>query len=562
MKLMAKKTDTESNKRFDFRFYGCCFIFIYVFLLLFAIILFRNSAGFDETETPFEEGWTYEDGSEANLGSLRGGKNVKISHPIDSEILSDDALCFESKNIYFSVYLDDEMIYDYRPAPPRLFGRSYGIFPHTVMIPSMEGEAVITIAVDSLYDKTAGFIDDIKLCNSTSYLLEKMQGSAAEFLLCLGVFSLGVVLFIIGMVGKYYGDKRYEIISLGTIAIVYSMWISTVSPIFAMITNAPVLVHFMNYMTLIFMPLPLIIFGTYLMRNKESRLPRYFAVLVAVNFVFSIVSNIVGFKDYHELLWISHANLILEVVGTIYLFIRGIVLKKIPKWVIITIVVTVFGPFAIGIAELIRYRLSPGQYDTTSLYKYTLFLFILVYGVYEFISISEMSKKSQYAEIMEKIAYTDSMTGLLNRSAFNNETEAAKKGTDIYTIVVMDMNHLKLVNDKMGHSMGDEYIITIGEIIREAYGKNGKCFRIGGDEFFAMTKKRIADREFQDIIGRMNQAIEKYNQDNKDKKHEYPLSIAIGFVEYNPVKMTFEEAFHLADENMYEQKKTMRMEVK
>ena len=103
---MAKKTDTESNKRFDFRFYGCCFIVIYVFLLLFAIILFRNSAGFDETETPFEEGWTYEDGSEANLGSLRGGKNVKISHPIDSEILSDDALCFESKNIYFSIIVN------------------------------------------------------------------------------------------------------------------------------------------------------------------------------------------------------------------------------------------------------------------------------------------------------------------------------------------------------------------------------------------------------------------------------------------------------------------------
>ena len=63
---MAKKTDTESNKRFDFRFYGCCFIVIYVFLLLFAIILFRNNAGFDETETPFEEGWTYEEFFEAS----------------------------------------------------------------------------------------------------------------------------------------------------------------------------------------------------------------------------------------------------------------------------------------------------------------------------------------------------------------------------------------------------------------------------------------------------------------------------------------------------------------
>ena len=170
-----------------------------------------------------------------------------------------------------------------------------------------------------------------------------------------------------------------------------------------------------------------------------------------------------------------------------------------------------------------------------------------------------MSRKSRYAEIMEKIAYTDGMTGLGNREAFNKEYKAASMEQQVYTILVMDMNHLKKVNDKMGHTMGDEYIKNMGRIIRDAFGKKAKCFRIGGDEFFAMTTLKNSEIEFQDCIIRVNEGIEKYNN---GKKSEYPLSLAIGYTEYNPEKSSFEEAFSKADGLMYEQKKKMRMEVK
>ena len=555
---MGKKK-SGNRTLFDPRLYICLFIVLFVLSVLSLTILYKNSAGFDETETPFGEGWMFEDGSEADLGNLTGGKTLKFSKPLTAEEIADDALCFDTKNIYFSVYADDELIYDFRPAPPKLFGKSYGTFFHTVMIPNIDNEVRITIVADNLYEKTSGYIKNIKLCNSTSYLLEIIQGAAPQFLLCLGVLAFGIVFFIIGIIGRYFGDNRYEIIAIGTLAIVSALWMATENPLFALITNAPISVHFLNYISLMFIPFPTVFFATFITGNQNSRLTVFMGILCGLNFTFSIISNLTGWKDYHELLWISHVIIVLMIIILILLLIRGIVEKKIKKWLLIVMIITNVGPVAVGAVEMIRYRLSPGAYSMTSGYKYSIFVFIILYGIYECINISEMSRKSQYAEIMEHIAYTDGMTGLLNREAFNVEYKAAEEGKQIYTIVVMDLNHLKKVNDKLGHTMGDEYIKNIGRIIKEAFGKNAKCFRIGGDEFFVMTTLKSSDNSFQNCIIKLNAGIEEYN---KGKTCEYPLSIAIGYVEYNPEKCRFEEAFGQADNRMYEQKKKMRMEVK
>ena len=254
---------------------------------------------------------------------------------------------------------------------------------------------------------------------------------------------------------------------------------------------------------------------------------------------------------------ISHALLGVTVVTVIYLFIRGIVQKKIRRGVVIVLAITFFVPLTVALFEMVRYRIDPRGYQNRPYLQYMLFLFIFSCSIYEFISLSEMSKNSQYAEIMEKIAFTDALTGLLNREAYNEEIDSVKKDEVRYTVVVLDMNHLKKVNDRLGHAVGDEYIKKLAEFIKTSFAGD-KSFRMGGDEFLVLSKYKSSNAEFQNCLANMNKGIEAYNQ---EKKAEIPLSVAIGYADYNSTKDKMEDVIRKADERMYEQKKTMNLEV-
>ncbi len=119
------------------------------------------------------------------------------------------------------------------------------------------------------------------------------------------------------------------------------------------------------------------------------------------------------------------------------------------------------------------------------------------------------------------------------------------------------MNHLKKVNDKLGHAIGDEYIKRLAEFIKDSF-ENEKCFRMGGDEFLILSKKKSSNPEFRNSLAGLNRNIEAYN---RARALEIPLSVAIGYADYNSEKERLEDVIRKADEYMYEQKKKMRMEV-
>ena len=134
------------------------------------------------------------------------------------------------------------------------------------------------------------------------------------------------------------------------------------------------------------------------------------------------------------------------------------------------------------------------------------------------------SKLRVMNEHLQDVATTDSLTGLENRLAFDEmlssiAMEDPEAGN--WTMVLMDVNGLKYANDTFGHQAGDTLIIAAGNVIKKAYGEQGNCFRIGGDEFAVITKTPT-DALFKQYSN-MQKCIEEYN-----KEASYPLSIAVG----------------------------------
>ena len=75
----------------------------------------------------------------------------------------------------------------------------------------------------------------------------------------------------------------------------------------------------------------------------------------------------------------------------------------------------------------------------------------------------------------------DSFTELLNKAQFNQDVQQLKRKND--TVVIIDIDKFKTINDTMGHEYGDETIKLVSKVIKASIRATDRAYRIGGDEF-------------------------------------------------------------------------------
>ena len=164
-------------------------------------------------------------------------------------------------------------------------------------------------------------------------------------------------------------------------------------------------------------------------------------------------------------------------------------------------------------------------------------------------------------ERLQKLAYTDGMTGVSNRRACLDRISALNSSVSPYGVVFVDVNNLKLANDKYSHDVGDKLICMMAESLSVSFGN--ECFigRYGGDEFIVCMNS----------VKNMKEEIEKKLKDfqhildgvNNKQIFPFEVSAACGYAlsSDNPGKSA-DEILGIADQNMYENKKKMKNEKK
>ncbi len=157
-------------------------------------------------------------------------------------------------------------------------------------------------------------------------------------------------------------------------------------------------------------------------------------------------------------------------------------------------------------------------------------------------------KKAEVA--LEFRSTHDILTGLFNRQYFEHEIDKLQESRKLpVSIVVMDMNGLKEINDTQGHAAGDEQLRISAQVIRNAFRPEDMMARIGGDEFVILLPETNASNTLK-VIERIQHVIQEYNHQNP---HENPLSFAIGF-STNEATMNLRDVLRNADHDMYVQK--------
>lgn len=170
---------------------------------------------------------------------------------------------------------------------------------------------------------------------------------------------------------------------------------------------------------------------------------------------------------------------------------------------------------------------------------------IVMGGIGIFEDVSEKKKKQE--EILY-LSYRDQLTGLYNRRFYEEELKRLdiKKNLPM-TIVMADVNGLKLINDSFGHALGDELLKKVAEVIKNGCRSDDVVARLGGDEFVVILTKTNALKAEQ-IVKRINALA------LKEKVGSINISISFGYETKNNEDTNIQEIFKNAEDHMYRHK--------
>jgi diguanylate cyclase (GGDEF)-like protein/PAS domain S-box-containing protein len=151
-------------------------------------------------------------------------------------------------------------------------------------------------------------------------------------------------------------------------------------------------------------------------------------------------------------------------------------------------------------------------------------------------------------ERLRYLSFHDILTGLYNRSYFEEELKRLDVARQLpISIIMADMNGLKLINDTLGHQEGDKLLIRAAKILKKACRKEDMVCRWGGDEFVILLPKAE-----EDITNMVCNRIRK-NCDLTEMEH-VPLSFAMGTATKKEVGQNFKLVFKEAEDIMYQNK--------
>jgi diguanylate cyclase (GGDEF)-like protein len=153
------------------------------------------------------------------------------------------------------------------------------------------------------------------------------------------------------------------------------------------------------------------------------------------------------------------------------------------------------------------------------------------------------------------LALTDELTGLYNRRGFmalaERQLKIGHRSGRGMLLFVMDVDHLKQINDTFGHFEGDRALKRAAEALEETFRNSDVLARLGGDEF-AVLAVEASGRSEATIKTRLFESLKAISAEPS----RYEISLSVGLARFDPYSRTsIEELLAKADQSMYEQKR-------
>lgn len=160
----------------------------------------------------------------------------------------------------------------------------------------------------------------------------------------------------------------------------------------------------------------------------------------------------------------------------------------------------------------------------------------------------DISERKQMEDRLQYLSYHDQLTGLYNRRFFEEELIRLDVESSFpLSIVMADVNGLKLVNDSFGHAVGDELLKKVAQVMKNGLRKEDIIARLAGDEFVVLLPNTNMD-ETEQSIKNINTLA------SKEKVGTVDISVSFGYESKTSKKEKIQEILKKAEDNMYKKK--------
>ena len=150
--------------------------------------------------------------------------------------------------------------------------------------------------------------------------------------------------------------------------------------------------------------------------------------------------------------------------------------------------------------------------------------FIGSYGVAK-----DISERKQAEEMIHYQTYHDLLTGLPNRALFRDHLGLAlaqcKRNGQSLAVLILDLDHFKVINDSLGHGSGDELLLNVGARLRQCLREGDTLARLGGDEFAVLLPALPMRKDIEHIARKIIDALSRPMQ---IRDQEVYVSVSIG----------------------------------
>ncbi len=481
------------------------------------------------------------------------GENGTITYEFSFDFSGDSGRClhFVSDRQSVKVYQNGALIHSLDDGTTAV-GRVPGKFYHFVKLPQAESQVLVEIQYHYYHDENIPPV---------FWLGDRQQMFKERIICALPAAAVYFLTFVIGvMVLLFWGVVRGSLKNsregfyFAALLIVVGLWFIRGSELVNLLASNHIALSYAGYLLLLQIPILFFCFSVYYWDMKIKPLwENLYFTLCVLNMAVSIGLHISGIREFKETVFTAHI-LLLAAFGAMF---AGMFLYFRKHGSDYKVKATFFPAVLMLISTV--WDFGGFYHNTLDTYRVGGLASLLFVGCVSWSVIYDLSmqlKEGRENAIYKRLAVTDLLTGLYNRNAYESWEQSCQGTIEEIGLAVCDLNNLKYYNDTFGHETGDRCIMDAAGLIREACGREGTCYRIGGDEFLVIWDRK--PYSFSSSIEKCLKKLSLLQQDYNQSSEFICMQIACGYAVAEPGDTRTGDLIKRADHMMYRHKRQMK----
>lgn len=480
----------------------------------------------------------------------QAGVPITLTRILDTDSCKGNSVMFYTRQTWVQIFLDGELIQSSDEDRVTPFAMTPGSYWHFFRIPDDFAGKTLTIELKPTLQKYAGELPTVYVGTKASFLYMIVSNARFSLIVTGAVLLIGISMLVFGLVAIRF-RMADRLVRMGLFAMAYSIWMILESRITQVFAGDMVVASYLLFACFYMLPVLACSFLLTYESLAESRSTHVLFWISVLSVVVVHILQVAGVAYYINLVAVVHILLILIILNTLVVYLRNRCAGKSLQDVSIYKAMLFLGVCCI--LDVLQFYVIP-RVQVGNFSKVGILLF---FGYLGYVGIRNFGRiEIQEAEnrVYKKLAYSDMMTGMANRTAFERVLAEYRNAPwqEETILLVADMNRLKYVNDTFGHAAGDEALKQIGQLMMQQFTQGCQCFRTGGDEYCVISRG-VPYAEFAKLCDTFTKKVSEICL-----TQGVHLSVSCGFCTVDAAGI--DECYKKADALMYESKVASKMQ--